>query len=107
MPRHFCDMCKNILLPITTGNVLKFECVTCRSLFDADPRDTLRYEEKKGENAHIYANILRKAKDDPVNPKIYRNCPQCNHNIAKYVIIGKEAQVIHTCVKCGHQWNET
>ena len=100
----FCDICDNLLYVSTNNNVLHFRCNTCHLSYKSTDDDTLRYEETNDKNLVIFNKILDKATKDPVNIKVYKNCPKCKHNIATNVRIGKDLSLINICQKCEFQW---
>lgn len=104
MSRLYCDTCNNLLIINTFDDVLKFECMSCRTTYPSMPDDTLRYEETKDQNIMIHSKLLEKAVDDPVNPKVYKSCPKCKNTVAKIIRLGNDMKIIYTCVKCKHQW---
>ena len=52
----------------------------------------------------MYDKIIKKINEDPSNPKAYRDCPACKHNIVRQVEIGAEMILFNACVKCNHKW---
>ena len=96
----YCNICNNLLDVFIQNDNLKFKCESCKSQYDAEDDDSLRYEEEKGSDITIFSKILEKIADDPVNPKIYRDCKKCKHSIAKYVRLGDEQKMVYACVKC-------
>jgi DNA-directed RNA polymerase subunit M/transcription elongation factor TFIIS len=96
----YCQICNNLLGVDIVNDQLLFICQSCQSRYAAKDDDSLRYEEVKGSDIAIFSKILEKIADDPVNPKIYRDCKKCKHNIAKYVRLGDEQKMVYSCVKC-------
>ena len=96
----YCDICNNLLEIDIMNDVLIFVCKSCQNRYEAKADDSLRYEEVKGSDIAIFSKILEKIADDPVNPKIYKDCKKCNHNISKYVRLGAENKIIFSCVNC-------
>jgi DNA-directed RNA polymerase subunit M/transcription elongation factor TFIIS len=79
---------------------LVFICNSCHERYEAADNDSLRYEEVKGSDIAIFSKILDKIADDPVNPKIARECKTCKNKFAKYVRLGDEMKVVYACTKC-------
>jgi DNA-directed RNA polymerase subunit M/transcription elongation factor TFIIS len=100
MVKLFCRVCNNLLSVDIVNDNLIFICQSCQSRYEAQDDDSLRYEEVKGSDIAIFSKILGKIADDPMNPKIYRDCTECEHNIAKYVRLGDEHKMVYSCVKC-------
>lgn len=100
MGKLYCKICQNLLGVDIVNDLLVFICESCQSRYTALDDDSLRYEEVKGSDIAIFSRILEKISDDPVNPKIYRECKKCRHNISKYVMLGDEKKMVFSCVKC-------
>lgn len=96
----YCEICSNLLDVDIVNDNLIFICASCQSRYEAQPDDSLRYEEIKGSDIAIFKKILEKITDDPVNPKIKRECKKCKHPISKYVRLGEELKMVYSCVKC-------
>jgi len=101
----FCKICNNLLNDITTANEFYFKCFRCQQIYSSNDVDSLKYEDVKGIKYTIYKTLLSHAKDDPVNPKVYKDC-KCGNNIVKQVRIGDDLRLINVCTKCNHQWIE-
>ena len=102
----FCSICNNILSMISTADNLYFTCNKCQEKYKYSDEDSMIYEDGKDNELLIYNTILQTASDDPVNPKVYRDCTKCNKNIVKQVRIGENMRLINTCVNCKYQWVE-
>jgi DNA-directed RNA polymerase subunit M/transcription elongation factor TFIIS len=102
--KHFCDICENLIEADVKNNTLKFVCMTCHTIYKAEPDDSLRYEETRGGNLVIFETILHKARQDPVGLKIHKQCPKCKHHLAKPVRLGDELRLINICESCSFQW---
>ena len=102
--KTFCEYCKNLLDVDTKNNTLQFVCMTCQTIYDSSPDDTLRYEEAKDSNLMIFQTIISNARKDPMSIKEKVTCPKCKHGIAKQVRLGEEMRLINICEKCGFQW---
>lgn len=102
----FCKTCHNLLSVITTPNNFTFSCNRCKETYEASDKDTMRYEKIKGTNMVVYDTLLENANKDPANPKAFRKCPQCKNNIARQVRLGKDMQLINSCVKCNKVWTD-
>ena len=100
MVKLFCRVFNNLLGVDIINDNLVFICQSCQSRYEAKDDDSLRYEDVKGSDIAIFSKILEKIPDDPVNPKIYRECKKCKHNVAKYVRLGEENKLVFGCVKC-------
>lgn len=100
MVKLYCEICENLLSVDINNNSLIFICKSCQSTYEARDDDSLRYEEVKGSDIAIFSRILQKIADDPVNPKIFRNCRKCKNNISKYVRLGDEKKMVYMCTKC-------
>ena len=101
----FCTVCSNLLTVDIVNDNLIFICLACQSRYDATDDDSLRYEEVKGSDIQIFKKILEKIADDPVNPKMFRDCPssgpnKCDGKIAKYVRLGEDMKMVYSCVNC-------
>jgi len=102
----FCNICNNLLNIVTTSNQFYFKCTKCYIIYQAQPNDSLRYEDMKGTDLIIYNLILKNAGQDPVNPKVKKKCLKCSNDIIKQVRLGEEMHLINVCPKCNHQWIE-
>jgi DNA-directed RNA polymerase, subunit M/Transcription elongation factor TFIIS len=100
MVKLYCEICSNLLGVDIVNDTLIFICASCQSRYEAQDDDSLRYEEVKGSDIAIFQKILEKIADDPANPKVFRDCKKCKHNIAKYVRLGEEMKLVYSCVKC-------
>jgi DNA-directed RNA polymerase subunit M/transcription elongation factor TFIIS len=100
----FCKVCNNLLGTIIKDNKLMFECYMCVSTYDADPNDSVRYYEDKCVDLELFVNILKVAHRDPANPKAYRDCPKCKHNVCRQVEIGNDMSLYNACIKCQYKW---
>jgi DNA-directed RNA polymerase subunit M/transcription elongation factor TFIIS len=96
----YCSICENLLEVDIVNDQLVFICASCQNRYEAQDDDSLRYEEVKGSDIAIFSKILGKIADDPVNPKIYRDCKKCKHNLAKYVRLGEEQKMVYSCINC-------
>lgn len=101
----FCTICDNLLSVITTSDEFYFKCIKCNKKFDYDASDTLRYEEVSGTNLLIYKTILQHAGQDPVNPKVLKQC-DCGEKIIRQVRLGDDMKLINVCPTCDKQWVE-
>lgn len=101
---HFCETCKNLLKNITSSDNFYFKCNSCNKNYQPSDEDSIRYNDIKGTNLIVYKTILQTAGKDPVNPKVYLDCPKCKNNIVKQVRIGEDMRIINTCVECDHRW---
>lgn len=102
----FCKKCENLLTNITTADKFYFKCMLCYSEYEPEPKDTLRYVEKGGTNIFTYDTILLLGAKDPVNPKAYKTCPKCKHEICKQVRLISDMKLINICIKCNNKWFE-
>lgn len=103
MSGMFCKICSNLLAVDFVNDRLVFACMSCQSRYEANDDDSLRYEEIKGSDIAIFKKILEKIGDDPVNPKLYRECSdkKCGGTVSKYVRLGDELKMVYCCLKCG------
>jgi DNA-directed RNA polymerase subunit M/transcription elongation factor TFIIS len=101
-----CKICNNLLAVITTAHEFYFKCEGCQQPYKPTDVDSLRYEEQEGTNLLMYKTILQHAGQDPVNPKVYKDCKKCENNIVKRVLLGDDMRLINVCTKCQHQWLE-
>ena len=101
----FCTACDNLLTIITTADEFYFKCSKCNIQYTPNDNDMLRYEDIRGTNLIVYKTILQNAGQDPVNPKVIKQC-SCGHNIVRQVRLGEDMKLINTCVKCNKQWLE-
>jgi DNA-directed RNA polymerase subunit M/transcription elongation factor TFIIS len=98
----FCNNCNNILIISTKNNILKFICQTCLTEYDPIPEDTLMSnvslkEEESLYKSEIYLNI---AANDAIAPLIHKKCNNCDEDIIKRILLGKNGQCIYICPKC-------
>lgn len=100
MVKLYCSVCQNLLGVDIVNDTLIFICASCQSRYEAKDDDSLRYEEVKGSDIAIFKKILEKIADDPANPKVYRECNKCKHNIAKYVRLGEDMKLVYSCLNC-------
>lgn len=101
----FCPNCNNLLIVETTTDAFHFKCSKCDIRKQPTDLDTLRYESITGTNLAIYKEILLTAGQDPVNPKVVKEC-SCGSNRARQVRLGQELKLINTCIECKKQWIE-
>lgn len=98
----FCANCGNLMTIVTTADSFNYQCNKCMKFDKAEANDTLVYEKVNRTNLTIYKSILCTAGQDPVNPKVRKNCA-CGEQFARQVRLGSEMKLIDTCIKCGHQ----
>jgi DNA-directed RNA polymerase subunit M/transcription elongation factor TFIIS len=99
----FCTKCSNLLTISTTADSFLFVCSKCGTVETTNEKDSLRYEDVTGTDLIIYKAILLNAGQDPVNPKVKKQCT-CGYKIVKQVRLGRELKLINTCTKCNKQW---
>lgn len=106
MEKEFCEKCHNLLEAQAANDKLTFRCVSCNSVRDADPLDTLRFEEVKGMGLDLFASIFETLAEDPVNPKVEKRCPnpKCKGRFAKFARLGEEMILVNACITCKTQW---
>lgn len=102
----FCQICDNLLNVVTTSDEFYYKCINCQQAYKPNNNDSLRYEDIKGTNLIIYKTILQNAGQDPVNPKVYKDCKKCKNTIAKQVRLGDDLRLINICTNCNNQWLE-
>jgi DNA-directed RNA polymerase subunit M/transcription elongation factor TFIIS len=98
-----CNICGNLLTNSTSAESFLFICNKCSTTTKPSDKDTLRYEDVTGTDLIVYKAILLNAGQDPVNPKVKKQC-SCGYNIVKQVRLGREMKLINTCIKCNNQW---
>ena len=103
---EFCVACNNLLLIITKPDEFYFKCQRCQITYQPTPDDTQRFDYVKGTDLMIYRTILQNAGQDPVNPKVMKNCISCNNDVVKQVRLGEDMRLINICTKCNKQWIE-
>lgn len=103
----FCQICDVLLSRITQANDFYFKCDLCQKKYDITDEDTLLFEDIQGTNYSVYAALLRHARHDPANPKVFRQCSKCPNNICKQVRLGDEMKLINICIECNEQWIES
>ena len=95
----------NLLEPITTGKNLKFASIT-GEIYNANPKDTLIYNEDINDTSLIqYNNLFKNILEDPTNPKKMKYCPECNKKQI-VVMIRVKNDLINKCFICKKQWME-
>jgi DNA-directed RNA polymerase subunit M/transcription elongation factor TFIIS len=102
----FCASCDNLLSIITTSDEFYYKCIKCQKIYQPNNDDILCYEDVKGTNLIIYKTILQNAGQDPVNPKIRKDCIKCKNTIVKQVRLGEDMRLINVCTSCNEQWIE-
>lgn len=100
----FCKNCSNLLVVSTTVDTFHFKCNKCEQTEEPTAVDTLRLEIVSGTDYTVHKAMLHNAAHDPVNPKVAKICPKCDHKIVRQVRIGNEMRIINTCISCVHQW---
>ena len=98
--RRFCQYCRNLLEVDILNDQLRFNCMGCNSHYSATDDDSLRFEEVKGSNISIFKKILEKIPEDPLNPKMYKDC-KCGGGMAKFVRLGNDMKLVYSCISCG------
>lgn len=107
MSNIFCQQCNNLLVTISTTDELYFKCDQCQIKYNSDETNSMRYEEVKGSNLTLYSTLMRYAHKDPVNPKVYRQCPSCAEPIVRQIRLGENMTLINCCPQCAHSWLES
>ena len=102
---RFCDVCGGRLDDITTTTELYYQCASCKKKFTSSDEDTLRFRQvyQKKESEVKYASLLKNAAFDNVNPREFKECPECKKQIVSYVVIGENMRYIYICT-CGHRF---
>lgn len=101
-----CNSCKNLLVTIASNSNLIFKCHTCDIERKPNAVDSLRFSDIKGTAIRGHKILLKHAGRDPTNLKMIRSCPKCNYKYARSIRMGKDLQLVHTCIKCAHHWSE-
>jgi DNA-directed RNA polymerase subunit M/transcription elongation factor TFIIS len=102
---RFCDVCESRLEDITTITELYYQCTKCVKRFPPSASDTLRYRQvfNKKESMIKYEVMLKNAAFDNVNPKEFKECPECKKKIVSYAVIGDSMRYVYVCT-CGNQF---
>ncbi len=100
----FCKECSNVLFEITTNSEFYFKCLSCNQIYQPTETDTLRYETDKSSDLIMFKTILQNCGNDPLTPKIKKQCIKCDNNILRQVRIGEDMRLINVCTECKHQW---
>lgn len=100
---HLCSKCRNVLTPVTLSSLV-FKCKSCGNEDKAADSDTLRYEEKKGDNISILMHAVHDVQYDHAAPKMRKECPKCHYPIARYVVLGNDMVRAYTCTSCFHKF---
>lgn len=97
----FCKYCDNILkLKFDDNNILVNYCNICELEYKLEPKDTLLKSIHVNVTDNIYKtqkNLIERFKKDNILQKIEKKCPNCNHNISKQAIIGKNMDFVFIC----------
>ena len=95
----------NLLEPITSGRKLKFISIT-GEIYDAQPDDTLLYNEDINDSSFIqYNHFFKNITKDPTNPKEIKYCPECKKD-SLIVMIRVRNDLFNKCWYCSKQWME-
>lgn len=102
---RFCQVCESRLEDVTTATELYYQCTKCKKRFPPTAEDTLRFSQSfnRKESTMQYDMLLKSAAFDNVNPKEYKECPNCKRQIVSYVVLGQNMKFVYTCV-CGNQF---
>lgn len=103
MANRFCSICRNLYVNDTTDRLV-FQCNSCMSKVDANPDDTLRYEEVHGSSIMQYVKQQNNLPRDPTNACMTLTCPSCGYGVASYGFFGVEKRIVYACRQCQHQW---
>jgi DNA-directed RNA polymerase subunit M/transcription elongation factor TFIIS len=101
----FCPACGTLLNKITGSDSFFFRCDKCQEHSVPNAKDTLFYEDTAGTNLMVFAQLLRNAGQDPVNPKIRTSCRKstCSSEMARQVRLA-DMSLVSICIKCGEKW---
>lgn len=101
----FCESCHSLLEKITGSDVFYYKCRSCLTIYKPTAEDTLLKDVSSGAKLSIHKTILKNAAHDPVNPKAYNKCPECQAEIVKQVQLGEDKRLINVCT-CKKIWIE-
>lgn len=99
---RFCDICESRLDDVTTITEMFYQCTKCKKRFPTMDTDTMRFQQvfNKQESMIKYDIMLKNSAFDNINPKEFKECPECKKQIVSYVVIGDSMQYVYTCT-CG------
>lgn len=100
---RFCTVCESRLDDVTTSSELYYQCTKCNKRYPSIDEDTLRFRQtfNKKESTVQYDVLIKNAPYDNVNPKEFKECPECDRQIMSFVIIGSSKKYVYTC-ECGY-----
>ena len=76
----YCATCNNLLVMKTSIDSFSYACDSCKIKYNPEPENTLCYEENKVKTVSFGSNLLLTASKDPMNPKVYHKCKNCNNS---------------------------
>jgi DNA-directed RNA polymerase subunit M/transcription elongation factor TFIIS len=103
---NFCNNCHNCLTNVyTTDSKLIFRCLRCNIDYDSSPDDTLiiSKDDNVSDNSMLQKYVQYAHYDDTI-VRVNKECPGCNHPIAKRLMIGTDEKIIYICVSCQNKF---
>ncbi len=101
----YCGKCENLLTKYFTNDIFGFRCMVCNEEVEAQPEDTLLYDDmhNKKDNT-LFLELVNNALYDPIAFKKRKPCKFCKNMILKQIRVEPNMELYNACVECQNVW---
>lgn len=101
MTSPFCK-CSAMCMFEDKGSSAEYKCPVCSARYELEPKHTMLYFHKRGDDSSLFNSLLKSASQDITNMRVDKPCPKCTTPYRTFMQVGQDAQNFLLCW-CGYQ----